>query len=155
ELDLEGARQALLDPQQAPADPDLDRSWYTLSSAYARPDPTWPVWGTIELRKHDGTLAGGIDGSKLTLAVTGGALYQPLTKVRQGMWRFAVAGRPADAGHQLAVDVAYEGISLGARTIPVGTDAWTANDPANGAVGGACTCEAGGARRGGGAAALA
>ena len=158
-LDLEGARQALLDPQAVPADPDPSKSWYTLSSAYARPDPAWPVWGTIELRKLDGTLAGGIDGSKLALALTGGALYRPLTKVRQGMWRFAVAGRAGDGGGTLAVDVTYAGISLGARTLPIGLDLWSANDRSLGAVGGGCTCETAGAggdgRGGGGAGALA
>lgn len=162
ELDLEGARQALLDPPAVPADADPGQSWYTLSSAYARPDPSWPVWGTLELRKLDGALAGGVDGSKLALTVTGGALYQPLTRVRPGLWRFAVAGRAGDGGGTLAIDVTYAGISLGARTLPIGLDAWSAQDRSIGAAGGACTCElagrggaGGGGAGGGGAAGLA
>lgn len=153
-LDLMGALAALQDLSTGSGEPALTRSWYTLSSAYARPDPTWPVWGTIELRRIDGSLAGGIDGSKLTLSVTGGALYQPLVKVRQGMWRFAVAGRAGEAGGTLTVDVAYAGASLGARSLPIGDDAWTANDRSLDAVGGACACEAAGRSAGDRAAAL-
>ena len=142
-LDLEGARQALLDTMAVPADPDLSKSWYTLSSAFARADPTWPVWGTIELRKLDGSLAGGVDGSKLTLSVNGGATYQTLTKVRQGMWRFAVAGNKGDLGGRIAIDVAYDGVSLGASILPVGTDPWTATDTSLSASSGACASAAG------------
>ena len=144
-LDVEGARQALLDTMAAPAAPDLAVSWYTLSSAYARPDETWPVWGTVELRRSDGTIAGGVDGSELTLSLQGGAVYQPLTRVRQGLWRFAVAGRPVDRGGPLVVDVTYGGGSLGQQTLPVGYDAWTAADPTIGATG-ACACTEAGSR---------
>lgn len=151
-LDLEGARAALLDEMAAPADPDLSKSWYTLSSAYARPDPTWPVWGTIELRKADGTLAGGIDGSKLAVTIEGATTYQPLTRVRQGLWRFAFAGKEGDLGGVVHVDVSYDGVSLGAHTLPVGLDSWSSNDHAVGAASGAC---ASGARTAGGAGALA
>lgn len=149
-LDLEGARQALLDASAVPADPDLSKSWYTLSSAYARADVTWPVWGTVQLRKLDGSLAGGVDGSRLALAVSGGAVVQPLVKVRQGMWRFAVAGRSGDIGGTITVDVTYDGVSLGESTLPVGTDVWTADDQALAATSGACASLP--VRRGGAAA---
>ena len=143
-LDVEGARQALLDTMDTPSAPSLSRSWYTLSSAYARPDPTWPVWGTVELRKGDGTPASGLDGTSLALSLQGGGtVYQPLTKVRQGLWRFAVAGRLADLGGTLVVSVTYGGVSLGQQTLPVGYDAWTASDPAIDATG-ACSCTAAG-----------
>jgi Subtilase family len=148
ELDMLGAQQAVVDAASEPGDPDLKRSWYTLSSAYARPDPTWPVWGTIELRLIDGTLAGAIDEAKLTLGVQGGTMFQPLTHVRQGMWRFAVAGTPADLGSAITIDVAYGGASLGERTLPVGNDVWSAMDTSLDATSGACACEAAGAPRG-------
>lgn len=142
-LDLEGARQALLDAPAVPADPDPSQSWYTLSSAFARADPTWPVWGTIELRKMDGSLAGGVDGSKLTLSAEGAQIYQPLTKVRQGMWRFAIAGRKGDLGRKITIDVAYDGVSLGATVLPVGTDPWTSADTSLSASSGACAASPG------------
>jgi subtilisin family serine protease len=152
ELDLEAARDVLLDATQAPADPDVSKSWYTLSSPYARPDHTWPVWGTIELRRMDGKIAGGIDGSKLALRADGGALYQPLTRVQPGLWRFAVAGKDGDVGGQIKVDVTYAGMSLGVTTLPVGDDVWSANDRDVGAIGGACASPAGRAGTGSGAA---
>ncbi|APR87419.1 Ser-type protease [Minicystis rosea] len=154
-LDVEGARLALLDAMQTPADPDLSKSWYTLSSAYARPDPTWPVWGTIQLRKLDGSLAAGIDGSKLTVSVDGGVLYQPLTKVRQGMWRFAFTGKEGDTGGQITVDVAYAGVSMGTTTLVVGNDVWAGTDPRIGTTSGACASSSTGRTGGAGAASMA
>jgi subtilisin family serine protease len=146
-LDLEGARAVLLGDTKTPPEPDPSRSWYTLSSAFARPDPTWPVWGTIELRRLDGSIAA-VDGSKLALAIEGGTLYRPLSGTQPGMWRFAVAGKQGDTGGVLRVEVSYDGISLGATTLPVGNDAWTSLDPRVGAASAAC---AGGAGRTGGA----
>jgi subtilisin family serine protease len=127
ELDLEGARQALLTEQASTIAPSLEKSWFTLSSGYARPDPTWPVWGTIELRRADETIASGLDGTLLALSVKEGVVLQPLTKVRHGMWRFAVAGRADGLGKTMTVDVTYDGASLGAQSLPLGTDIWNAD----------------------------
>jgi subtilisin family serine protease len=144
-LDIDGAWQALVDTSWTAAAPDLAQSWVTLSSAYARPDPTWPVWGTVELRTGSGAIAGNIDGTALALSLRGGTVYQPMTRVRPGLWRFAVAGEPADLDSDLVVDVTYAGTSIGgARTLPVGYDKLSADDPSVGAVSGACTCEAAG-----------
>jgi subtilisin family serine protease len=158
-LDVEGARLAMLAAVGAPIEPDPKQSWYTLSSAYARPDTTWPVWGTVELRDENGAVAAGIDGSRLSLLPLrgGGTVYQALTKVRPGLFRFAVAGRPADLGGTITVDVTYTDAmghtnSLGQRTLPVGDDVWLANDGTVGAVGG---CAWSGAGPRGGPAALA
>jgi hypothetical protein len=138
-LDVDGARQVFLAAAPAPSAAAPGASWYTLSSVYARPDPTWPVWGTVELRLSDGTIATGIDGSELTLApLRVGTVLQPLNQVRPGLFRFAVAGRPADDGETITLDVLYNGVSLGKRTLPVGPDAWSAADPTLTAVSGAC-----------------
>ena len=64
------------------------------------------------------------------------------------MWRFAVAGTPADLGSTITIDVPYGGASLGMRTLPVGDDVWSAVDTSLDATSGACTCEAAGAPRG-------
>jgi subtilisin family serine protease len=142
-LDIDGARVALLDAAAASVAASPTRSWYTLSSGYARPDATWPVWGNVELRKKDGTVADGIDGSQLRLTLTGGGtVLAPLTQVRQGLFRFAVAALPRDLGGALVVDVTYAGVSLGERTLPVGWDTWSASDPSVGAVG-ACAATRG------------
>jgi MYXO-CTERM domain-containing protein len=124
-LDLEGARLALASESLSSIQPDLGKSWYTLSSDYARPDPAWPIWGTIELRRADGSLASGLDGTSLAVGVKNGALVRPLTKVRHGLFRFAVAGNLGAVGEAVEVDVTYAGASLGKRSLPIGTDIWT------------------------------
>jgi len=91
-LDIEGARRAFEEEGAPAGPPSVEKSWWVLSSAYARPDATWPVWGTVELRREDGEIASGIAGTELELSVTGGVIVQPITKVRHGLFRFAVAG---------------------------------------------------------------
>jgi hypothetical protein len=108
--------------------PDLSKSWYTLSSPYARPDEAFPVWGTIELRHADGSLASGLDGTLLSVAVTNGVVVRPLVKVRHGLFRFAVAGAAGHVGEAMTVEVLYKNKgSLGVRSLPIGTDVWTAD----------------------------
>ncbi len=136
-LDLEGARQALA-AEPLPwngAAPDRSKSWYTLSSPYAQPNDAFPVWGTIELRRADGSLASGLDGTLLSVAVKNGAVVRPLVKVRHGLFRFAVAGAAGHVGEAMTVNVLYGNDSLGVRTLPIGTDVWTADGVVD-AVGG-------------------
>ena len=134
-LDLDGALQALATEASGGVDPDLGKSWYTLSSPYAQPDAAFPVWGTIERRRADGSLASGLAGTQLSLAVENGVVARPLVKVRHGLFRFAVAGAAGHVGESMTVDVKYDGDSLGTRTLPIGTDVWTTNGVVD-AVGG-------------------
>ncbi|WP_437970395.1 S8 family serine peptidase [Sorangium sp. So ce260] len=145
-LDLEGARLALEAAETGDTAPALDRSWYVLSSAYARPDPSWPVWGTIELRRADGAPVR-VPAEKLSVELRGGVMHTPLREVRRGLWQFAFAAPRGSGGAELAVDVLYDGVSLGARELPVGSDVWMANGELE-ATSGACTCAAAGADRG-------
>jgi subtilisin family serine protease len=145
-LDLEGALEALHDDQNAAGEPDLAKSWYTLSSSYAQPDAAFPVWGTIELRYADGTLANTLDGTMLSLVVKNGVVVRPLVKVRRGLFRFAVAGAEGHVGEAMTVDVRYRTGSLGVRTLPIGTDVWTTDGVVD-AVGG-CSLGASAGRTG-------
>ncbi|WP_433935752.1 S8 family serine peptidase [Sorangium cellulosum] len=145
-LDVEGARLALQEAEARGNEPAFDRSWYVLSSAYARPDPSWPVWGTIEMRRPDGSPLGGGD-ERLTVALRGGVMHTPLRQVRRGLWQFAVAAPRGSGGSTLTVDVLYDGVSLGARELPIGSDVWMANGEL-GAASGACSCAAAGSDRG-------
>ena len=143
-LDLEGARQALAaepSPSKDEVAPDLSKSWYTLSSPYAQPSEAFPVWGTIELRRADGSLASGLAGTLLSVAVKNGVLVRPLVRVRHGLFRFAVAGAAGHVGEAMTVNVLYGKDSLGVRTLPIGTDVWTTDGVVD-AVGG---CSLGGA----------
>ncbi|WP_129347095.1 S8 family serine peptidase [Sorangium cellulosum] len=145
-LDLEGALLAHWRHQTEGSEPAIDRSWYVLSSTYARPDPSWPVWGTVELRRSDGAPVGGA-GDKLTLSLRGGVVHTPLRQVRRGLWRFAVAAPRGSGGATLSVDVLYDGVSLGARELPIGSDVWMASGELE-ATSGACSCAAPGSVRG-------
>ena len=134
-LDLVGALQVLEERDGTDPEPDLATSYYVLSSPYVRPDPTWAVQGTVEMRHADGSIASGIGGKYLSLHVEGGLVVEPLTRVRAGLWRFSVSAPRGSGGTDLTVDVRYRGQSLGQRTLPIGVDAWAAGSGAQ-AVGG-------------------
>ncbi|TKD07482.1 S8 family serine peptidase [Polyangium fumosum] len=141
-LDLEGARRAFEEEQASSGPPSVEKSWWVLSSAYARPDETWPVWGTVELRREDGEIASGIAGTELELSVTGGVIVQPITKVRHGLFRFAVAGERGSAGSKLIVDVRYAGRSIESpRELAIGEDVWRSNGTLDATSGGCAWSE--------------
>jgi hypothetical protein len=142
-LDLLGALAALAGEEAAAGQPpDVAASWWTLSSSYARPDPTWPLHGIVQLRRADGTLASGLDGSQLALEVEGGIVTRGLTKLRHGTFEFIVAGRRGTAGTDMRVRVLYDGVAIGEEiVVPVGGDAFDATDERM-AVGG-CACHVG------------
>lgn len=136
-LDLEGARRSLLDEQAAPQEPSIAKSWWVLSSAYARPDPAWPVWGTVELRSESGEVSTGIAGTQLELSVTGGVVVSPLVKVRHGLFRFAVAAERGSGGKTMTIDVRYAGQSIETpRELKIGEDVWRASGEIDATSGG-------------------
>jgi subtilisin family serine protease len=126
ELDMIGAWQVLEERASGGA-VDVGRSWYSLSSPYARPDPEWGVRGVIELRHADGTVASEVPASQLELVVDGGVVLEPIAKVRAGLFRFSFSAPAGSGGTTIVLDVRYAGQSLGVRSLPVGTDAWTAS----------------------------
>lgn len=138
-LDLVGAL-AVLEQEQNLGAPSAVASWWVLSSGYARPDPTWPVWGTVELRHADGAVAAGLSADDLHVDVVGGRLIQPLTKVTHGLFRFAVAGERGQAGRSMDITVRYgETIIQSTRTLPIALDAWSSTEHPD-ALGGGCSC---------------
>ncbi len=126
ELNLLGALQVLEERAGNEPEPSIEQSYYVLSSPYARPDPSWPVQGTVELRHSDGSIASEVLGNQLKLHIEGGLVVEPLARVRAGLWRFAVSAPRGSGGTSLTVDVRYRGSSLGQRTLPVAVDAWVA-----------------------------
>ncbi len=134
-LDLVGAERVMLETAGQATSPDMAQSWYVLSSAYARPDASWPVVGYVELRDIHRAPVLGLDGTDLHLSVDNGVVVENLTRVGEGMWRFGVAGAPGHGGEVMLVDVKYKGTSLcsepdagacGPRELPIGLDAWSA-----------------------------
>lgn len=154
ELDVVGSLAAMEpEPSGEGPGPDAALSWTSLSSGYARPDPNWSVWGTVELRRADNSLASGVSDERLGLRVKNGRVVSPLAKVRHGLWRFAVAGEPATAGETMELEVTYDGERIGAaRTLPIAADVWS-TEMGFDAIGGTCAVAAPG-RAGRSAAAL-
>lgn len=125
ELDLMGALRALGPEEAEFAEPDPAKSWYVVSSDMARPDSSWPVQGTVELRRADGQVAHAITGDLLQLEVTNGVVLTPLLKVRHGLYRFSVAGEQGRGGEKMILDVKYDGRSLGRKVLPLEDDPWS------------------------------
>jgi subtilisin family serine protease len=125
ELDMVGALQVLDDALDAePA--FVPASYYVLASPYVRPDPSWAVEGTIQLRHQDGSIVTNASVTDIRLVVDGGLVVRALERVRAGLFRFAISAPRGSGGTKLRFDVLYRGESLGARTLPVGVDAFAA-----------------------------
>jgi subtilisin family serine protease len=108
-------------------EPDPQKSWMVVSSSYARPDPTWPIVGTVETRYSDGTVADGFDGSRLQLRSESAVVLQGLQRVAPGLWRFTVAAPEASGQGLMALEVLYNGRRLGNRQVlPIGADRFVA-----------------------------
>jgi len=124
-LDLRSTLQ-VWEGRQGVGSVDPLMSYYVLSSPYLRPDPSWSVEGTIELRHADLSVAMGVTERDLSLRVDGGIVTLPLTRVRGGLFRFAIAAPAGSGGGVVDVDVLYRGQSLGARQLAIGVDNWAA-----------------------------
>jgi subtilisin family serine protease len=152
-LDLRNALQVLEEEPELGSPPDLSTSWWSLSAETARPDRSWPIWGTIELRRADGTVASGLDGTLLGVEIDGGALITSVTKVRHGLFRFAVAGLPGQGGSTMRVRVTYDGVPIGdEKLLPIAIDAYAAGSVSTANGGCDCGASAGSGSTGGGAA---
>jgi MYXO-CTERM domain-containing protein len=134
ELDMLGALQVLekkLDTEPA----FVPASFYVLAAPYLRPDPSWPVEGTIQLRHQDGTIVTSASVKDLKLTVDGGLIVRALERVRAGTFRFAISAARGTGGTSVGFDVLYRDQSLGSRVLPVGVDAFAAGGGVD-AVGG-------------------
>jgi hypothetical protein len=151
-LDVEYALEVLGKEPDQGTPPSMDKSFYYLSSESARPDPSWEISGTIQLRREDGSIASGLDGSLLRVEVDGGQLVRPATKLLHGTFDFAVAGRRGTGGEKMTVRVTYAGEQVGeVATLPIAIDEWAADGPpvANGGLD--CTASGRSSRNGPGA----
>jgi subtilisin family serine protease len=124
-LDMIGALQ-VVEERVAGDRAALGASYYVLSSPYARPDPSWPVHGTVELRHADGQVLMTPAGDDLELRIDGGVVITPIAQVRAGLYRFAFSAPKGSGGETVEVDVRYRGASLGVRILPIGVDIWAA-----------------------------
>jgi subtilisin family serine protease len=98
-----------------------------LSESFAHPDPTWPLRGLIELRDDAGDIVDGFDARRLTLAVRGVNLTEPLSQLAPGLWRFTVAAPEGSGGRTLRLAVLFDGHEVTARSLPIAVDRALAN----------------------------
>jgi MYXO-CTERM domain-containing protein len=143
-IDLRQALKVLAtEPMAEP--PDVGQSWWVLGSGNARPDRSYLIEGTIQLRRGDATVASGLDGSLIRVEVENGYVARSVLKKRHGLFSFAVAGVEGTGGSEMKVRVLYDGQQIGQEAVlPIGVDAW-ATGPFT--ADGGCTCEAAGASR--------
>ena len=153
-LSLEHALDVMPVESQTTAVPDGSKSWWLLGDETARPDPTFPVWATLELRLADGSIVSGLDEKKISVLVDGGRVVSGATRVRHGLFRFAVAGEAGSGGTTMRIEVLYDGVPIGtAKELPIGADPWI--DSSAPTVEGGCTIGDAGSERAPGYAGLA
>jgi hypothetical protein len=152
-LDLRHALEVLATSEIVGAPPDPASSWWVMSASTARPDPSWEVQGTVQLRRGDGSIASGLDGSLLRVEVENGTLARSLVKTRHGTFTFAVSAPAGTGGSNMKVRVFYDGQQIGETAVlPIGVDALTAGSGFT--VDGGCNCMTPASSPGGGAGAL-
>ena len=111
--------------------PDVTKSWVSLSAGYVRPDPSWPVTVTAELRASDAQPADGFDPRRLALVVENARARVPLHRIGPGVWEAVIAGLDGTGGEHAHVVVTWDGMPIGDRSLPISADWWTKNGAAD------------------------
>ena len=106
-------------------------SWISLASAYAHPDPSWPLVALVELRDDAGQIADGFDARRLALRASPAVVLEELTRIAPGLWRFQVAGPEGSGGETLKLELSFDGATLLERAVPIGVDRWAAEGRAS------------------------
>ncbi len=143
QLDVLGSI-AVLDGMAGSA-PDIENSYYVLSSPYARPDPSWAVRGVVELRDAANEVVFGVAATRVALRLNGATVVDSVVRVRGGLYRFSFAAPVGSGGTTATIEVFVDGQSLGKRVLPVGVDAWAAGSGVKPVGGCACTVPPGSA----------
>ncbi|MFO0677770.1 MAG: S8 family serine peptidase [Polyangiaceae bacterium] len=136
ELDVLGALDALEQRKNPELSlPSVRDSWLALSTDFVAADGSRPAHGILELRTKDGEhRADAFDPTRLraTVRVFGGeSLPTPaLTRRGPGLFTFPITPTPGLGGRALIVGATFDGEPIvHERSIPVGTDTWTADYP--------------------------
>jgi MYXO-CTERM domain-containing protein len=124
-LDVKGSLGLLTATGQPTAPPSATTSWLQVSSGFARPDGSWPVVGTLQLRTPEGQAADGFDAAPLTLETNYATLRAPLHRVAPGLWQFTAAAPLGSGGQKMLLRVRYGAEILAERELPIGADIWS------------------------------
>jgi hypothetical protein len=102
--------------------PSPDKSWLTLGSGYAHPDPDWTIPALLQLRDADG-LSADVDVDHLKIDVERGKIAgNGLERAAPGMYRFQIAPDGNSGGDSLDVAVSYDGRVLLSRSEDIAVD---------------------------------
>jgi subtilisin family serine protease len=129
-LDLEGTLAALRAEDSPITRLPAAASRITLARSFIHPDPSQRLTGLLELRDADGQIADGFDERRLELSVAGGALTQLPLRLGPGLYRFELSAPEGTSGRELEISLAFDGVLLTTRRVPIGVDRWSAEgDP--------------------------
>jgi hypothetical protein len=122
-LDVQGALLALeARDGDIVREPSIAHSWVALASSFARPDPDWPLSGSVLVRDTNGAPADNFEFERLRIEPGLGLIKDPLHRVGPGLFRFAIAA-PADSGGQrLRFRVLLDDQVLAERDLPIAVD---------------------------------
>lgn len=135
ELDADGALAAL-NEMKSPAEalPSPAHSWLSLSADYVTADGSTPMTVLLELRNADGQKRASLfDLSRLqpVASIVGRPLASEPKMVRggaPGLFSFQVMVPPGLGGQAITLGATFDGDNIVAPvTVPIATDAWTAN----------------------------
>lgn len=133
-LDVVGTLRAQ-DAAQGSTEPP-EEARLELAQAFAYPDPARPLHGLLVLRDARGRPAGGFERQRLTASAPGAAALE-LHEETAGLWRLSVAYPQGSGGRTADLTIAFDGVPLATRRVPIAVDPHTAQSGFS--AGGGCT----------------
>jgi hypothetical protein len=119
-LDLVGALDAL-GPGAAGREPG-SATRLVLGASFAHPDSTWPLEGLVVVRDDEGRVADDFERQELTLDVRGAEIVRGLSRVRAGLFAFAVAAPPGSGGRRLSIALRFGSRTFASSSVPIAVD---------------------------------
>jgi subtilisin family serine protease len=127
-LDVTGALSALEAREGGLVrEPSIAQSWLAMASTVVRPDPDWPLAGSVLVRDGSGAPADNFGFERLRLDAGAALIKEPLRRVGPGLFRFAIAAPAESGGQRLRVKVLLDDQVLAERELPVAVDRALAN----------------------------
>ena len=127
-LDLSGALRVISAGQSPALRTPTERSWLTLSSSFAHPDPDWLLTAFVDLRDDADQIVDGFDPRRLTLAASPAVVHEGLTRVAPGFYRFVLSAPPNTASEDLSIVVSFDERVIASKKLRIAVDRWVASD---------------------------
>lgn len=122
-LDVEAALVALEGTANGKtADPD--RSWLSLSKAFAQPDSKWPIEAMLHLRDSQNRPVNAAAG-EVTITVESGQVLSEPTRDGPGFYRFTLSANNGSAGKRLVISARVNDKTVAEGELDIAVDAPT------------------------------